>query len=87
MIKSWGTEAWEDYIYWQGEDRRILKRINTLLRDIERNGHEGMGKAEPLKGNFSGYWSRRIDEEHRLIYALRDDQIIILSCRYHYNSR
>lgn len=84
MIKCWGDEAWKDYIYWQEENRKILKRINALLRDIDRNGNEGIGKPEPLKDNFQGYWSRRINDEHRLIYSVDGARIIILSCRYHY---
>lgn len=84
MIKSWDEEAWEDYLYWQDTDRRTLKRINVLIRDIDRNGNTGIGKPEPLKDNLQGYWSRRIDSEHRLIYSIRDGHMFILACRYHY---
>ncbi|KGM18349.1 MULTISPECIES: Txe/YoeB family addiction module toxin [Corynebacterium] len=80
----WDESAWEDYLWWQREDRRTLKRINTLIRDITRNGNEGIGKPEALKHGFSGYWSRRITDEHRLIYKLLNDEVRIASCRYHY---
>lgn len=78
-------DAWEDYTHWQSEDRRVLKRINLLLKDIERNGNEGIGKPEALKHGFHGYWSRRITDEHRLVYHLADDQILIAQCRFHYS--
>jgi toxin YoeB len=81
----WFEEAWEDYLYWQTQDRKTLKRINQLLRDIERNGNDGIGKPEPLKGEFSGFWSRRIDDMNRLVYRLRDGAIEIISCKGHYN--
>ena len=84
MIKAWTDAAWEDYLYWQREDKKTLRRINQLLSDIDRNGYKGIGKPEPLKDNFQGYWSRRIDSEHRLIYTIVENQIIILACRYHY---
>lgn len=80
----WDESAWEDYLWWQREDRRTLKRINTLIRDITRNGNEGIGKPEALKHGFSGYWFRRINDEHRLIYKLLNDEVRIASCRYHY---
>ena len=84
MIKIWTDEAWEDYLYWQGEDKKTLKRINLLIKDIERNPFDGIGKAEPLKYNLSGYWSRRIDDVNRLVYKVEDEQLYIISCRYHY---
>ena len=84
MIKVWSDRAWDDYLYWQTQDTRILRRINQLIKDIERNGHEGIGKPEPLKHEFQGFWSRRIDEVHRLVYRMRDDTLEILSCRTHY---
>ena len=84
MLKIWTDEAWADYLYWQQEDRKILKRINTLLKDIDRNGYSGIGKPEPLKHEFSAYWSRRITEEHRLVYRIQGETIIIVSCRKHY---
>ncbi len=85
MIKLWDDFAWEDYLYWQSQDRKTLKRINQLLHDIDRNGNTGIGKPEPLKGNFQGYWSRRIDEYNRLVYRIVDNKIEILQCRSHYN--
>ena len=84
MLKIWTDEAWADYLYWQQEDRKILKRINALLKDIDRNGYTGIGKPEPLKHEFSAYWSRRITEEHRLVYRIQGETIIIVSCRKHY---
>jgi toxin YoeB len=77
--------SWEDYLYWQKNDKQKLKRINELLRDISRNPYEGIGKPEALKFNYAGFWSRRIDEEHRLIYRISDDEIQIVKCRFHYD--
>lgn len=77
--------SWEDYTYWQNTDKKILKRINILLKETLRHPFEGVGKPEALKGNLSGYWSRRIDREHRLVYGVEDDEIIIIQCRYHYD--
>ena len=90
MNKAFTDIGWEDYLYWQTEDRKTedrktLRKINTLLKDIERNGNEGIGKPEPLTGDLSGFWSRRINQKNRLIYALEMDQIIIIACRYHYD--
>ncbi|NEV64238.1 Txe/YoeB family addiction module toxin [Thiorhodococcus minor] len=76
--------AWADYLYWQQHDRQILKQINALIRDIERAPFSGLGKPEPLKHELSGFWSRRIDDEHRLVYALADGDLIVAQCRYHY---
>lgn len=84
MPIKFSDQAWEDYLYWQGCDKTTLKRINTLLREIQRSPFEGIGKPEPLKHNLAGFWSRRIDEEHRLIYAMQDDTVLIAQCRYHY---
>ena len=84
MNKIFSDNAWEEYTSWLTEDRKILKRINELQKDIERNGHKGLGKPEPLKHNFTGYWSRRITDEHRLIYSIDENNINIISCRYHY---
>ncbi len=81
---QWGFNAWEDYLYWQKESKKKLKRINTLIKDISRNPFDGLGKPEPLKGNLSGLWSRRIDEEHRLVYTVNDNSVIIIACRGHY---
>ncbi|GAA1191005.1 type II toxin-antitoxin system mRNA interferase toxin YoeB [Brevibacterium paucivorans] len=80
----WDENAWDDYVWWQKEDRRTLKRINQLIRDIARNGNDGIGKPEALKHSLSGYWSRRITGEHRLVYKVVNDEIRIASCRYHY---
>ena len=77
-------EAWEDYLYWQSNDKKKMKRINNLIKDIKRNSYSGLGKPEPLKYDFKGFWSRRIDHEHRLIYTVKDQQIHIIQCRYHY---
>ena len=84
MILAWSENAWQDYIYWQNTDKKTLKRINTLVKDIMRNRFEGVGSPEPLKHNWSGYWSRRIDREHRLVYKITDTMIVIAQCRYHY---
>jgi len=78
------NSAWEDYCYWQTTDKKILRKINDLIKDIQRSPFVGIGKPEPLKGNFSGYWSRRIDQEHRLVYFREPDAIVIVACRYHY---
>jgi len=77
-------EAWEDYLYWQGQDRKILKRINQLIKDSQRTPFEGVGKPERLMHSLSGFWSRRIDHEHRLVYAADDDTVYIAACRHHY---
>jgi toxin YoeB len=76
--------AWNDYHWWLGNDRRILRRINTLIEDVKRNGYEGIGKPEALKHALAGYWSRRITQEHRIVYAIEDEAVVIISCRYHY---
>ncbi len=87
MIKSFTDIAWEDYCYWVNQDKKTLKRINLLLKDIERNGNDGIGNPEPLIGNYSGYWSRRIDECNRLIYKIEKDTIKIVQCRLHYEEK
>lgn len=87
MIKAWDEFAWEDYLYWQKQDKKTLKRINLLLQDIDRNGYTGLGKPEPLKGNLQGYWSRRIDDTNRLVYRISGDRIEILQCRSHYHDK
>ncbi|ANU40217.1 Txe/YoeB family addiction module toxin [Flavonifractor plautii] len=84
MNKLWQDEAWADYLYWQQQDKKLLKRINQLLKDIDRSGYDGIGKPEPLKSNLSGWWSRRIDDTHRLVYRIRDGRIEIAQCRTHY---
>lgn len=79
------TEAsWSDYIWLQENDKKLLKRVNLLIRDIIRNPFDGMGKPEPLKANLSGYWSRRINSEHRLVYEISEKELTIISCRFHY---
>ncbi|WP_010111584.1 Txe/YoeB family addiction module toxin [Acinetobacter sp. P8-3-8] len=85
MILSWTDEAWDDYLYWQSTDKQTLKRINALIKEIKRSPFDGMGKPEPLKHDLSGYWSRRIDKENRIVYKVASDSIIIAMCRYHYN--
>ncbi len=84
MILSWADYAWEDYLYWQHTDKKILKRINLLIDNIRRQPFDGIGNPEPLKHHWSGYWSRRINREHRLVYKVQDESIIIVQCRYHY---
>ena len=84
MILSWAENAWEDYLYWQAGDKKNLKRINTLIKDILRHPFEGIGDPEPLRHNWSGYWSRRIDREHRLVYKAAGDTLYIVQCRFHY---
>ena len=84
MRKVWTDIDWEDYLYWQGHDKKIVKRINDLLKDIERNGNAGIGKPEPLRHEFQGLWSRRIDDCHRLVYQLGASEVTIVSCRLHY---
>jgi toxin YoeB len=84
MILSWAEKAWEDYLYWQQTDKKTLKRVNTLLKDIKRQPYEGLGDPELLKHNWTGYWSRRIDREHRLVYKATNEAIVVVQCRYHY---
>jgi len=81
---AWTGEAWKDYIYWQTQDKKTLKRINKLINDTMRQPFEGIGKPESLRENLSGFWSRRIDDTNRLVYAADDDYLTIISCRYHY---
>ena len=81
---AWTQEAWADYVYWQSQDRKTLKRINALIADVLRTPFEGVGKPEALRENLSGFWSRRIDQANRLVYAVNTEQITIISCRYHY---
>ncbi len=87
MNKAWHDDAWEDYLYWQAQDKKILKRINQLLKDIDRNGYYGIGKPEPLVGNLAGYWSRRIDDKNRIVYKVENNQIIIVQCGSHYRDK
>ena len=85
MKKIWFDEAWEDYVYWKLQAKKTLKRVNQLLKDIEREPFSGIGKPEPLKGELSGFWSRRIDGVNRLVYRIKEDVVEILSCRGHYD--
>lgn len=85
MNKVWSDDAWEEYIAWQMQDKQTLKRINLLLKDVERHPFEGIGKPEPLRGELSGFWSRRIDEKNRLLYRVSRDSSEILSCKGHYD--
>lgn len=84
MLIKFSSNAWEDYTYWQTTDRTVLKRINQLIKDIERDPFAGIGKPEPLKQQLSGFWSRRIDLQHRLVYSFYDDTLLIAQCRDHY---
>jgi toxin YoeB len=84
MELVWQTNAWEDYLYWQKTDSKILLRINELIKDCLHSPFKGIGKPEPLKGNYSGYWSRRINDEHRLVYKVSQERLHILQCRFHY---
>ncbi|MDD4627054.1 MAG: Txe/YoeB family addiction module toxin [Syntrophomonas sp.] len=84
MNKIFSDISWEHYLYWQVNDKKILRKINDLIKDIERNGNDGLGKPEPLKHELSGYWSRRITSAHRLIYSIDGDNIYIASCKGHY---
>ena len=84
MILAWADDAWDDYLYWQAQDKKTLKRINLLIKDVMRHPFEGLGEPEPLKHNWQGFWSRRIDLEHRLVYQVRDDTLFVAQCRYHY---
>lgn len=83
-VYVWTQNAWEEYLYWQSEDRKQVERINELLKDCIRSPFKGLGKPEPLRGDLAGFWSRRIDQEHRLVYRVDDNGIAIIQCRYHY---
>ena len=85
MQKAWTDDAWADYLYWQTQDKKTLKRINNLLKDIDRQPFSGIGKPEPLTEDKQGYWSRRIDEANRIVYKVEHDQIVITQCGGHYN--
>ncbi|MGI5834727.1 MAG: Txe/YoeB family addiction module toxin [Bacteroidales bacterium] len=86
MIITFSKNSWEDYTSWLKEDKNMLKKINELILDIQRTPFEGKGKPEPLKYDLSGLWSRRIDREHRLVYRVKDEELLIYSCRYHYDN-
>jgi toxin YoeB len=85
MKITFSQNSWEDYTSWQSEDKKVLKKINTIIKDIQRNPYIGMGKPEPLKYDLAGLWSRRIDREHRIVYKVINDELLIYSCRYHYD--
>ena len=87
MRKIWSDEAWADYLYWQTQDKKTLRRINKLIQDIERNGYNGMGKPEPLKGDLSGYWSVRIDDVNRIVFRIVNDELEIWQCGSHYRDK
>ena len=87
MIKAWSDMAWEDYLYWQQQDKKTLKRIHKLIDDIDRNGYDGIGKPERLSGNLSSYWSRRIDDKNRIVYRIIGDMIQIIQCGSHYRDK
>ncbi|MBI9039701.1 MAG: Txe/YoeB family addiction module toxin [Bacteroidales bacterium] len=85
MLITFSENAWEDYVYWQSVEKKIVKKINALINDIQRNPFDGSGKPEALKYDLSGYWSRRISHEHRLVYQVIENEILIYSCRFHYD--
>jgi toxin YoeB len=85
MKISFSKNAWEDYLFWQKEDKKIFRKINELIKDAQRTPYEGIGKPEPLKYDLAGYWSRRIDLEHRLVYKYVEGEILIIACRFHYD--
>ena len=84
MKLIFAEKAWEDYLYWQKTDKKILNRINALIKDIKRDPFDGIGKPEPLKHALSGYWSRRINDEHRIVYKMQQDSLLVAQLRYHY---
>lgn len=87
MKKLWQDEAWEEYVYWQTQDKKMLKKINRLLTDIDRNGYQCMGKPEPLRGNLAGYWSVRIDEKNRIVFCINGENLEIVQCGTHYRDK
>ncbi|AIY04504.1 hypothetical protein Plano_0539 [Planococcus sp. PAMC 21323] len=84
MLKVWSDQAWEDYLHWQATDKKIVKKINKLIKEIERHPYTGLGKPEPLKHDWTGYWSRQITQEHRLVYKVENDSVKIAQARFHY---
>jgi len=84
MNLTFTDEAWNEYLYWQSIDKRVLKKINSLIKDVKRDPFSGLGKPEPLKHELQGYWSRRITDEHRLVYEIFERNVIVISCKYHY---
>lgn len=87
MIKAWSDEAWEDFQYWLTQDKKTLKRILKLLKDIDHNGYDGIGKPEPLTGDLAGYWSRRIDDCNRIVYRIKENTVLIAQCGSHYRDK
>lgn len=87
MRKLWHDAAWEEYLYWQATDKKMVKRIHQLVKDIERSHFEGLGKPEPLKGSLSGWWSRRIDDTHRIVYRVSENVLEIIQCKGHYSDK
>lgn len=87
MNKTWSDIAWDDYLYWQTQDKKTLKKINSLLKDIDRNGYKCKGKPEPLKGNYTSYWSVRIDKKNRLVFRIENNTLEIAQCRTHYDDK
>lgn len=87
MRLMWLEGGWADYLYWQKHDQKVIKRVNELIRDAQRNHFSGLGKPEPLKANLRGWWSRRITQEHRLVYRVEDEMLIIMQCRFHYDDK
>ncbi len=87
MIKLWYDDAWEDYLYWQKQDKKILKKINKLIQDIDRNGYNGIGKPEPLRGDLSGFWSVRIDSGNRIVFRIINNNLEIIQCGSHYRDK
>ena len=87
MNKIWQDDAWEEYLYWQSQDKKTLKRINLILKDIERDFYKGIGKPELLSGNLSGFWSRRIDDKNRIVYRIKDNKLEIAQCGSHYKDK
>ncbi len=85
MRLIWSEKSWEDYLYWQSHDKKILKKVNSLIKDIKREPFDGLGKPEPLRYELAGCWSRRITDEHRIVYEVEDQNINIISCRFHYS--
>ncbi len=87
MQVLWHESGWDDYIWWQSQDKKTLKRINSLIKDMQRTPYEGLGKPEPLKENLTGWWSRRIDEANRIVYRVKDNALVIAACRNHYDDQ
>ena len=87
MQVLWHESGWDDYIWWQSQDKKTLKRINALIKDMQRTPYEGLGKPEPLKENLTGWWSRRIDEANRIVYRVKDNALVIAACRNHYDDK